>query len=198
MKKRALLLSSLGGALLAVGGTTGLAFYEAAHHDPVFCFCLHGREDAAHVAADARVLVAGTVRKVWTYRRPGGGGEREERVVRARLTVDARFKRDPDGDGFAPGSTIDVEQVAGWYDDAFWAPLAEGRRYTLAVSPRARTGESSYDADAVEETPDRAAGDARWRRAVAASEELPDPCAELERTHREEYGADDVLRDWLG
>ncbi|MER5741259.1 hypothetical protein ABT117_37105 [Streptomyces sp. NPDC002262] len=197
MKKRTLLLSSLGIVLAAGGLTWWYAAEVAAHTDVISCFCAYGREDAAHVAADSRALVAGTVGEVWTYRRPGGGGRAEERVVRARLSVDTRFvHRDPLRGRFAPGSTVEVEQVAGEHEE-FWATLEPGGRYAVSLSPLRFTGESSYDAVAVEELRGRAPGDARWRRAVAEAEGLENPCTRQDREFRENYGADDVVREWF-
>ncbi|MEU3399937.1 hypothetical protein ACFY9C_22840 [Streptomyces filamentosus] len=196
MKKRTLVLSSLGGALLAAGGATGLAFYEAAHVEPTFCFCSYGRDSAAHVAGDAHLLVAGTVREARAYRRPDPSG-REERGVRARVVLDSAYKYAvPDAHGLAPGSVVDVERTAGLHEE-FWDPLAEGRRYTLSLFPTADGAGAAYAAEAVAEEPRRAAGDARWRLAAGDAERLPDACDGQRRAHAEEYGADDVLREWL-
>ncbi|MFF9344725.1 MULTISPECIES: hypothetical protein [unclassified Streptomyces] len=197
MKKRALLLSSLGITLAAGGLTWWYAAEVAAGTDVVFCFCEYGREDAAHIAADSRALVAGTVGEVRTYRRPGGGGGAQERVVRARVTIDTRFGHgSPVAGGFAPGSTVEVEWTAGEHEE-FWATLEPGGRYALSLSPPRFTGESSYDVRAAEELPDRASGDARWRRAVAEAEGLESPCEERRREFREHYGAKDVVREWF-
>ncbi|MFF2779068.1 hypothetical protein ACFVU3_29765 [Streptomyces sp. NPDC058052] len=196
-KKRALVLSSLGAVLLAGGGATWYAADAAADVAVVSCFCPHGRESAARIAADSRVLVAGTVRDVRAFRRPDLRGEGPRRVVRARLVVDAAFKHAvPSPEGISAGTVLDVEQSDDPYE-GFWASLSEGRRYTVSLSPWTRADGSSYDVEAVEETPDRAAGDARWRVAAADGERLPDPCDAVEARYREEYGVDDVFLDWL-
>ncbi|MFE5795480.1 hypothetical protein ACFQ8C_23290 [Streptomyces sp. NPDC056503] len=197
MKKRTLLLSSLGAVLLAGGGATWYAAHAAANAYVLPCFGAPGGVGGGGTAPHSRLLLAGTVREVGVHRRPGAGGGDPERVVRARLVVDSVYKHAvPTPHGFAAGTTVEVEQ-AGGPRDGFRARLSEGRRYTVSLFPWTSTEGTSFDVDAAEETPDRAAGDARWRVAAADGERLPDPCEEQDRRFREEYGVGDVFLEWL-